>query len=93
MYDIAIIGSGPAGATLARLIGNRYKVILLERRTFQDRYTRAAKMLRRVTGSDAQRDVGFIWIRPAKISCVSPQMFAIQDNEKFQSAVLSTSLR
>jgi thioredoxin reductase len=25
MYDIAIIGGGPAGATLARLIGQKYK--------------------------------------------------------------------
>jgi len=36
MYDIVIIGGGPAGATLARLIGNKYKVLLLERRTFQE---------------------------------------------------------
>lgn len=32
MYDIAIIGAGPAGAKLARLIGNQYKVLLLDRR-------------------------------------------------------------
>jgi flavin-dependent dehydrogenase len=27
MYDIAIIGLGPAGATLARLLDKKYKVI------------------------------------------------------------------
>ncbi|MEI7833467.1 MAG: FAD-dependent monooxygenase [bacterium] len=32
MYDIAIIGAGPAGATLARLLGEKYRVLLLERR-------------------------------------------------------------
>jgi choline dehydrogenase-like flavoprotein len=32
MYDVAIIGAGPAGATLARLIGDRYKVLLIEKR-------------------------------------------------------------
>ncbi|MBI4676864.1 MAG: oxidoreductase [Elusimicrobia bacterium] len=34
MYDIAIIGAGPAGATAARLLGGRYSVLLLDKRTF-----------------------------------------------------------
>ncbi len=32
VYDIAIIGAGPAGATLARLLGTRYRVLLADRR-------------------------------------------------------------
>jgi flavin-dependent dehydrogenase len=32
MYDIAIIGAGPAGATLARLIGKHYRVLLVDKR-------------------------------------------------------------
>ena len=36
MYDVAIIGGGPAGATLARLIGSRYKVLLIEKRQLPD---------------------------------------------------------
>jgi flavin-dependent dehydrogenase len=32
MYDIAIVGSGPAGATLARRLGERYRVLLVDRR-------------------------------------------------------------
>ena len=32
MYDIAIIGAGPAGATLARLVGDRYRTLLVDRR-------------------------------------------------------------
>lgn len=32
MYDITIIGAGPAGSTLARLIGNRYKILLVDGR-------------------------------------------------------------
>jgi geranylgeranyl reductase len=32
MYDVAIIGAGPAGAMLARLIGQRYRVLLVEKR-------------------------------------------------------------
>ena len=34
MYDMIIVGGGPAGATLARMIGKRYKVLLLEKRSF-----------------------------------------------------------
>ena len=32
MYDIAIIGAGPAGSTLARLVAGRYKVLLIDKR-------------------------------------------------------------
>ena len=32
MYDIAIVGAGPAGATLARLVGSDYRVLLVDRR-------------------------------------------------------------
>jgi flavin-dependent dehydrogenase len=35
MYDVAIVGAGPAGATLARLIGNRSRVLLLDRRPLE----------------------------------------------------------
>lgn len=33
LYDIAIIGTGPAGATLARLLHPKYKIIAIEKRT------------------------------------------------------------
>ncbi|MGM0395938.1 MAG: FAD-binding protein [Bacillota bacterium] len=32
MHDVVIVGGGPAGATLARLIGKKRKVLILERR-------------------------------------------------------------
>ncbi|WP_422485919.1 FAD-binding protein [Gudongella sp. DL1XJH-153] len=32
MYDVVIVGGGPAGATLARLIGKSRKVLVIERR-------------------------------------------------------------
>ena len=35
-YDIAIIGGGPAGANLARLLDRNYKVLLLDRRDLVD---------------------------------------------------------
>ena len=30
MYDIGIVGAGPAGTTLARLLANRYRILLLD---------------------------------------------------------------
>jgi flavin-dependent dehydrogenase len=33
MYDVAIIGAGPAGATLARMLAPRFKVLLVDKRT------------------------------------------------------------
>ncbi|HEY3417716.1 MAG TPA: FAD-dependent monooxygenase [Armatimonadota bacterium] len=33
MYDVAIVGAGPAGAMLARLIGEQYRVLLVDRRS------------------------------------------------------------
>ncbi len=35
MFDVAIIGAGPAGATLARLIANQYKVLLVDKRALE----------------------------------------------------------
>ena len=35
MYDVIIIGTGPAGATLARVLAAKYKVLLLDRRPLQ----------------------------------------------------------
>lgn len=35
MYDIIIAGGGPAGSTLARMIGKKYKVLLLESKKYR----------------------------------------------------------
>jgi len=32
VYDVAIVGAGPAGSTLARLVGNKYNVLLVDKR-------------------------------------------------------------
>ena len=33
MYDIAIIGLGPAGSTIARLLDKRFRVIAIDKKT------------------------------------------------------------
>jgi len=32
MYDVIIIGGGPAGSTLARLLGGKMQVLILDQR-------------------------------------------------------------
>ncbi len=36
MYDIIIIGAGPAGSTLARLLDEKYRVLIVDRRNLDD---------------------------------------------------------
>lgn len=36
MYDIVIIGAGPAGATLARLLAEKYKILIVDKRNLSD---------------------------------------------------------
>lgn len=79
MYDIAIIGGGPAGATLARLIGNRYKVLLLERRTFKEPlYEGVQKCCGGLLDPDAQKMLASFGLGLPKSVILSPQMFAVR---------------
>ncbi|MDD3927825.1 MAG: FAD-binding protein [bacterium] len=79
MYDIAIIGAGPAGATLARLVGNKYKVLLLERRTFeQPLYTGHQKCCGGLLDPDAQYMLATFGLGLPKTVIASPQMFAVR---------------
>ena len=36
MYDIAIIGAGPAGSILARLVGEQFNTVVIDKRCFRD---------------------------------------------------------
>ncbi len=79
MYDIAIVGGGPAGATLARLAGSKYKVLLLEKRSFQDDMpiTRE-KSCGGLLDPDAQRMMARFGLGIPKSVLQSPQMFAVR---------------
>ncbi|HBE79877.1 MAG TPA: FAD-binding protein [Firmicutes bacterium] len=79
MYDIAIIGGGPAGATLARLIGQKYKVLLLERRTFQaPLYSGSQKCCGGLIAPGAQKMLALFGLGVPKSVISSPQMFAVR---------------
>lgn len=80
MYDIAIIGAGPAGATLARMLGRQYRVLLVDRRRL-DRAP-AADGLRKPCGGllapAAQRELAREGLGvPARV-LAGPQLFAVR---------------
>jgi len=79
MYDIAIIGGGPAGSTLARLIGSKYRVLLLEKRSFQGNMLRASeKCCGGLLDPDVQRMMARFGLGIPKSVLISPQMFAVR---------------
>lgn len=79
MYDIAIIGGGPAGATLARLAGKSYKVLLLEKRTFSaDAPASSEKCCGGLIDPDAQQMLARFGLGIPKSVLLSPQLFAVR---------------
>ncbi|MCL2021824.1 MAG: FAD-binding protein [Betaproteobacteria bacterium] len=77
MYDIAIIGLGPAGATLARLLDPKFRVIAI------DKKSDAAEMsFRKPCGGllapDAQKALSKFNLTLPKDVLVDPQIFAVK---------------
>ncbi len=84
MYDLAIIGAGPAGATLARLCADRYRVLLLDRRPL-DRAPVAllpgpgpTKCCGGLVAPDAQRELARLGVGLPGSVLVGPQLFAVR---------------
>lgn len=79
MYDLVIIGAGPAGATLARLLGKDFKVLVLERRDFKEKqeYNRV-KPCGGLIAPDAQLMLAKFGLGVPKSVLVSPQLFAVR---------------
>lgn len=75
-FDIAIIGGGPAGATLARLLDERFSVLLI------DGKTEAADSFRKVCGGllspDAQKAFAEFDLTLPKDIMVDPQIFSVR---------------
>ena len=80
MYDIAIIGAGPAGATLARLIGDQYKVLLIERRRLPDESEgfSALKCCGGLLAPDAQMMLSKLGLGLPKNVLEDPQLFVVK---------------
>lgn len=80
MYDIAIIGSGPAGANLARLIGDKYNVLLIDKRDLENDNPKnhITKSCGGLLAPDAQKMIAKLGLGVPKDVLVDPQLFAVR---------------
>ena len=80
MYDIVIVGSGPAGSSLARLIGNKYKVLLLDKRDLDNENSKnnINKCCGGLLAPDAQKMIAKLGLGIPKDILVEPQLFAVR---------------
>jgi len=78
-YDIAIIGAGPAGSTLARRIHPDFKVLLLDRRDLLEPETPPPdKCCGGLLAPDAQEIFGRMGLAIPKSVLVDPQLFLVR---------------
>ena len=73
MYDIAIIGLGPAGATLARLLDKKFKVIAIDKKN-----KKINKCCGGLLAPDAQKILAQFDICLPKDVLVNPQIFSVK---------------
>lgn len=80
MYDVAIIGAGPAGATLARLLAGRYKVLLVDKRqlTTAPESDSSRKCCGGLLAPDAQGMLSKMGLGLPKSVLVDPQLFVVR---------------
>jgi flavin-dependent dehydrogenase len=79
-YDLLIVGAGPAGATLARLVGERCRVLLADPRPL-DQPTESAFPDRACGGllaPDAQRLLARLGLGLPKAVLQDPQLFSVR---------------
>lgn len=79
MYDIAIIGGGPAGATLARLAGEKYKILLLDKRELlNDHKASFEKSCGGLIAPDAQYMLARLGLGVPQKVLGGPQLFTVR---------------
>ncbi len=75
-YDIAIIGLGPAGSTLARLLSPKYRIIAIDKKSFDsDGFQKPCGGL---ISADAQKALASFDLTLPKEVLVDPQIFAVK---------------
>ncbi len=79
-FDLAIVGAGPAGATLARLLAGRYRILLIDRRRLWEEGP--ARDCNKACGGllapDAQRVLGTMGLAVPRSVLAHPQIFLVR---------------
>jgi 2-polyprenyl-6-methoxyphenol hydroxylase-like FAD-dependent oxidoreductase len=95
-YDITIIGAGPAGSTLARELGDKYKVLLVDKRPLDKEPNKLIKNCGGLIAPDAQKALATFGLSIPKSVLVSPQMFSVEtidfDNNMVEPINVTTSM-
>lgn len=83
MYDIVIVGAGPAGSTLARLLPVEKKILIIDKRNLDEAVPKSEKACGGLISPDAQRMLAKFDIGLEKDVLVNPQIFAVKviDND------------
>lgn len=79
MYDIVIIGAGPAGSTLARMLDKKYKILLVDKRNLHENieYHRE-KCCGGLLAPAAQKILAQLGLGVPKQVLTGPQMFSVK---------------
>lgn len=78
MYDIAIIGAGPAGSTLARIIDQKYRVLLVDKRDKRLPTGSGDKCCGGLLAPAAQKVLARMGLALPRSVMVGPQIFAVR---------------
>lgn len=80
MYDIAVIGAGPAGSDLARMIGKKYKVLLIDKRQLAalPENSSVIKCCGGLLAPDAQKITARLGLALPQGVITGPQIFAVR---------------